>query len=380
MTTPLPAPRPFTHWICRAPCDPVRPANIWSESASIDLIRELIRRHSELVTYGRQRFAGTLAQKNASWRHYRNFLRQAISNFDAAINVPNRSACLLYYYSLLNFAKAELLNTHQNNLVGKFIGHGLQFSTYRAQSIAGDVLTVKSGMFSLLYQKRTGLTIRTNQRLPIKRLLANIPEIGTQLSDAGLGRTAAFPIWQSLVTDGTSAWPVILTPASLDTIQAASIGKAFLKTFRPVNPHFQWREVFGVSKRLAIQPYMFEACRVAPNGVLPLNEYGAQGITWEISSVLSRATNESYDAWITPSLYKQDFIPMPSSLARYALLYYASSLVRYRPSMLDPELYPEQSYLFDAIARECALPILIDTISELEGRDQVFIAAGSFRA
>jgi hypothetical protein len=141
----------------------------------------------------------------------------------------------------------------------------------------------------------------------------------------------------------------------------------------------EWKKLFGLNDRVGSAPYMFESNRSAPNGAFPLNEHGAQTITWEISNILSRTTHESFDAWVTPSLYSRDFIPMPASLARYALMYYASSLVRYRPSMLDPQLFPEQSYLFDAIARECAIPMLIDTLSELEGQDQIFIAPGAYR-
>jgi hypothetical protein len=379
VTTPGPVGRPFSQHIPRVPGDPARGTRIWTETASIDLIRELLRKHSEIVSYGRRRFTGTLAQKNASWRHYRNFLRQAMSNFDAALNVPNRSACLLYYYALLNFAKAELLNTHASQLVDTFIGHGLQFSSYEARTIAGDTLIVKEGVFRMLYERRTGRTISVNQRLPIKRLLANIPEIGTQLSDAGLGETAGFPILQTLVTDGSSSWPIILALAAPRILPNTSTGRVFFRTFHWINLRPNWRDIFALNARVGSMPFMFESNRQAPNYGLPINEHGAQTISWEISSILSRTTHESVDAWVTPSLYSRDFIPMPASLARYALMYYASSLVRYRPSMLDPQLFPEQSYLFDAIARECAIPMLTDAFSRLENQDQIFVAPGFFR-
>jgi len=82
---------------------------------------------------------------------------------------------------------------------------------------------------------------------------------------------------------------------------------------------------------------------------------------------------------LVPSLYKQRLMVLPPSLCRYAISFYASSLVRYRPYMFDSERYPEQAYMFDAIARECALPMLIDTLTGLEGKDQIFIASGSLR-
>jgi len=65
-------------------------------------------------------------------------------------------------------------------------------------------------------------------------------------------------------------------------------------------------------------------------------------------------------------------LPMPPSLARYALIYYASSLVRYKPQFFDSTLLPNQAYLFNAISRECALPLLEDVVASVEGRWNLF--------
>jgi hypothetical protein len=62
--------------------------------------------HAELKSVGRARFPGSTKTKNFLWFHYRNYLRQAISNFQLALTVLNRSSSLLYYYAMLNFAKA----------------------------------------------------------------------------------------------------------------------------------------------------------------------------------------------------------------------------------------------------------------------------------
>lgn len=70
---------------------------------------------------------------------------------------------------------------------------------------------------------------------------------------------------------------------------------------------------------------------------------------------------------------------MPPSMARYAVTYYASSLVRYKPSVFDFQLFPEQALLFDAIAIECALPMLKDTFSALEGKVHLFADATTLR-
>src|ERR1039457_5238180 len=106
---------------------------------------------------------------------------------------------------------------------------------------------------------------------------------------------------------------------------------------------------------------------------------GSAGNTWRIKDILSPSVSAGADGLITPSIYSSKLLPMPASLARYATIYYASSLVRYRPSIFDAQSAPENAYLFDAIARECALPILVDALTGLEGRAQMFYGDESLR-
>lgn len=85
------------------------------------------------------------------------------------------------------------------------------------------------------------------------------------------------------------------------------------------------------------------------------------------------------DAWLVPSLYKTRKVPMPPSIARYLAMFYASSLVRYRPSMFDSQLFPEQAILFDSLARETAVPILRDTRAGLSDTDYLYLGSRAFR-
>src|SRR5207248_2257086 len=100
---------------------------------------------------------------------------------------------------------------------------------------------------------------------------------------------------------------------------------------------------------------------------------------WSAKDVLGLSTISMFDAVFSPSLYKTRMFAMPPALARYLVAYYASSLVRYRPSMFDSQVAPEQAYLFDAISRECAVPMLIDTISALTDTDYFFLPNGALR-
>ena len=144
---------------------------------------------------------------------------------------------------------------------------------------------------------------------------------------------------------------------------------------RPV----EWRDHFGFTRRYYEKLEVYESLQTAPLPEPEVLDYASIAFTWNLKNILSRAVEESCDAYLTPSLYKGTYLPMPASLARYAIMFYASSLVRYRSAMLDAQFVPEQSFLFDAIARECALPILADVVDALEPQDQSFVSPGRMR-
>jgi hypothetical protein len=310
-------------------------------------------------------------------------MRQAISNFRAALEVPNRSACLLYYYAMLNFAKAELLDGNFAAITGRLY-HGLSFDPTKAKTVAGDSLKVQNGAFRLLYEKRTGKSIPVGTLLPIKKLLANIPEIGQEVADANLGASQTCGVMQMMASNGSDSWPVLAIFGEDLSLLGSATNNLLERFFESVNvPEETWntlRDHLGISIRETSTPFIYQSRQTVPN-IFPneVNVEGALGITWQIRDLLGMRTNEQFDAILAPSLSKQQLLVMPPSLCRYAITFYASSLVRYRPYMFDSEKYPEQAYMFDAIARECALPMLIDTLSGLEGRDHLFHAAHSMR-
>jgi hypothetical protein len=368
----------YTNWALSPIADPAIGYHPWNERPSVPLVRELLRRHADLPDYGTHHFSGTRSEKNALWKEYRNYLYQALTYFDAALNVPDRSACLLLYYSLLNFAKAELLSTHATDIVGKRIVHGLSYNPTKAKRLSSDVVTVQAkGVFPLLYEKRVGKAIQADQILRIPSLLSNILEISTQLTDTGLTKPAASAVFQMVAMDQNSSWPTLLNFSDIDP--GGSTGRLFYKVFRQVGRQATWRDHFGFSRRTYGEPKIYESIRTAGNPSGQFNFKGAVAITWALKEILSPPTYAEADAFITPSLYRSRMLPMPACLARYAVIFYASSLVRYRPSFFDLQLYPENRYLFDAIARECALPILVDTLNGLEDKLQIFYAQDALR-
>jgi hypothetical protein len=297
--------------------------------------------------------------------------------------VPNRSASLLYYYAMLNFAKAELLGK-AGAPVGGFIPHGLQFNVTAAKTAAGDSLTVRDGLFPILYQNRTGHALPLGTRLSVRRLLRQVPELGSQLTAVGMGNPVVGGLLQLIAGDGSQVWVVLALEDTSSLGPRTATGRHFLRHFRQVDAPGEWRDKFAVSRRWGAPMSFFESRTTFPysRGSAPDQERAvrlAVAYIWNIRDVLGMSAMGMWDAWLAPSLYRTRMLPMPPALARYALTYYASSLVRYRPSMFDAQVSPEQAYLFDSLARESSVPMLMDTVSALTGRDHFFLAPDAFR-
>jgi hypothetical protein len=313
---------------------------------------------------------------------YRNFLRQALSNFRAALNVDNRSASLLYYYAMLNFAKAELLRVNPVTVQG-FVAHGLSFNGLNARTIGGDYLTVKDGVFRLLYERRTGYQLPVGTRLPVKRLLGNIPEIGEQLGALSAGKSSASGVIQLIAIDDSNAWAVLAITSGAGLEEETESGRYFRRVFTRIDPPPDWKDRFAVSRRWGGMEFYESRDKfpytVGNNAEMSAAVTRAGDNTWRIRDVLGLTTTGMWDARLVPSLYRTRMLPMPPSIARYAMAFYASSLVRYRPAMFDTQLFPEQAYLFDSLARECAVPMLIDTLSALTDEDLIFLDEDGMR-
>lgn len=348
---------------------------------TIPRILDMLRTQSEIRQVGRARFTGSLAVRNGLYRDYRSFLRQATSNFQAASSVENRSASLLHYYAMLNFAKAELLSSAPAEVRG-FIHHGLSFSPSRANTVMGDSVTVKDGAFRLLYNLRTGHSIPVGTRLPVSRLLSHIPELSDALAAVTNVRTDSHGLLHMISSDDECAWSLLCLSSGADMEARTATARLFRKHYMEVNmSDASWRDKFALSRRWG-PPVRFYQSRDLYSHE-PDDKYWAVNLALahaqRLRDLVSPSALGMWDSWLTPSLYKSRMLPMPPALARYAVAYYASSLVRYRPSMFDEQLHPEQAYLFDAIARECALPMLVDTLNALAGPHE-FLADDALRS
>jgi hypothetical protein len=91
--------------------------------------------------------------------------------------------------------------------------------------------------------------------------------------------------------------------------------------------------------------------------------------TWrQLRTLMDDVTQGPGDLVVTPSVYKSRFVPLPGSLARYAALFYASEVVRYRPARFDPATDAPSAWLFESLVSEVSIPLLASALGHISGR------------
>jgi hypothetical protein len=376
MSTPS---RSFAQWILSPPFPSFE---YFSESASAYLIWKGINVYVDLQERGLDLFTGPRAERLGIWREFRNFVRQAEAYYWAGSQVKDSSASLLYYYSMLNLAKAELLTdpASRSQILHQEIHHGLSYRPTKAKTLAGDRVKVVQGVFPFLYRKRVSRPIGLDERISVKRLLGNVPEIGWELDRAHMGSFQVAGGFHAVVMDDDELWSLLALrePVAALTSNTAT-GKLFQRRFESVDPPRNWKDVFAFTKRLGPGYSFFQGKQSQPRSDRSLSGMKRSDIakvmegTWsDLAAITDASTDEDYDLLICPSLLRSRMLPMPASLARYALMYYTSSLVRYKPSALDRNLHSSQAWLLDAFTNEAALPLLENALSGIEGRPKLY--------
>jgi hypothetical protein len=380
---------PFVEWQLIPP-HPGKSLTTFSELVSRDLLWRELLQLADVPQVGRARFPGTLAQRNRQWAEFGSFIRQAKAYDDAGSLVKGPSAALLHYYTALNLAKAELLTLPNNPIYGQAIRHGLTYSATNARSIAGDVVVVQPGVFPHLYSKRTGLPLPTGTRLRVKRLLTSVPEVGWEVVVSKFASSGSADAIHAVVTNGTQGWALMAIDSPSILLKSRSTSRQFLRAFEQVTPapapNPQWRDVFGFSRRSRERLTFFESRWRLPMRPLGPGRYRGSdqdavcaATNSALIGLIDLPTDEGIDATLTPSHLRGRLLPMPAGLARYAVMFYLSSLVRYRPSQVDRAINPIQHWLMSAFADQASVHTLQSMLSGITGVWHLYHSPGAHR-
>lgn len=281
------------------------------------------------------------------WPDLRNYVRQAKTFDDAAQAVPGAARGLLTYYSALQLAKAELLVRDPESVFNQRIGHGLSFQPEAAKSFESDRLRVIEGVFPRLYKARTGMELTLNNTLRVVDLARSLPDVSAELSHAGGAPQLVTPIEHYLAWDATHHWS-LLGVRYPQVLEAAKSALARLGREYRVITHPRAVESRGGTM-------WFESRNPGRNSqpsdvTYPEVEALFERVIQNVKPLLGLPMYGT--AWLSRGLTKSGSSFMPPDLARYAVIFYLSSIVRYKPSRTTPDDPKGAKWVLDAIAEE----------------------------
>ncbi len=350
------------------------PVILHNASTEREVVWRMLLAPAELRDFGRTVFP-TPASHKKYWPDFRSFIRQAKTYDDAAMTVSDSSRGLLQYYAALQLAKAELLVHNPLVVFNIESRHGLSFRPEAAKSLRGDSLRVTDGVFRHLYELRAKYAIPAGTRLRIPHLLRAFSDIGFELQIAGLGTCNVTSIRHYVVSDATECW-------SLFALDEPDVFLSSDATMQHLSSRYRMVRLSGSLPTLRAQPTVVFEGRTA----LPIADPGQIALT-EAESICSYAV-EALSPYVgtpmygttqvAPSQLKTRFLPMPPDMARYAAIFYLSSIVRYKPSRLDDSGGENANWVMNAFSAEAGLHLLRAALVGITGTQHLLQPPGPF--
>src|SRR5260221_1567290 len=317
---------------------------------------------------------------------FQSFVRQAKSYYSSAKALHYRSSSLLYYYSYLNLVKAYLLLLQPQRIMGQKIHHGLIYdiptinSDFRLETIG-----VRRGVFPLFYRAQTAniISTATGSSLNIVNLLSYPNEIGYQYQLAGYGIINILPsIAATLIDRSTNQlWTIIGIPARANLDSFLNLHVNFLQVYQEVDINInQLALVFVGMSLLELSTFrIFQERTTTPtpgssrviSHVVPL-----QKLINDLSPYICTHyfdDNRDFDLVLpyTDATHPTP-IPITETLAIYAVMFYLSSLVRYRPDYLESLLNTKPAWLIENFVTSTPETFLRIMVCKIIGTDFVF--------
>jgi hypothetical protein len=388
--TALPLARDFDGW-SRLPVS----KNWTSLTTSMDTERELwstLEYYSEVEEAGLEliQTKGLQPQEDPQkiYKDFQAFVRQAKSYYDSAKTLHYRSNSLLYYYSFLNLVKAYLLLRNPQRIMGRTtqaVTHGLSYRPSTANTdFRLESIRVSPGIFPMYYEAQTANVISTDRSssLNIINLMSYPCEINYEYQLAGYGDGRVLPSLAAVVIDRTvnhQSWTLLCIPASNNLSDFLSVHTNFLNSFEEVGitDHSRTSSIYGMS------PFELTYCRFfedkiplsLSNGLVMQHIHVVQVIN-AMSPYLSfhyYDDNKDFDL----ALPYQDAarpapLPINEAIAIFAVMFYLSSLVRYRPSYLEALLNKKPAWLIENFVKSTPQTFLRVMVSKIIEIDYIF--------
>ena len=355
----------------------------FSEDASEKFLWSQLHEFSDVPDKGRSLFQGNRKYVNNRLKQFQSFISQAKTYWDAGVLTKGSASALPFYYCALNLAKAELLTTPNFDPVN--VTHGLRMRSTASSAIGRDYLSLNHGVFNQLWEKRTKTQVNLSTKLLAKNLFSLIPEIGLEMRQLVPSRPSSTFGYHTILTDNLSAWPMLAMYEGFLLDDKEYLSKLIHKSFDLLDSQFfiNWREIFGLSGRMKIPLKIYQSKEIfslVANGQKSPDIEGArQHLISRLGEHLTPPISYNADFIITPTMFKSNASILPLDLVRYAALFYVSSLVRYRPYVLDARFEGAQAWVMNSFMAEVPINILAGFLMGISGTNYIF-ESNIFRA
>lgn len=373
-----PPARTYSGWSILPPLSQSLVPLFFSEPPTPKLLWQQLERTATVADVGRGLFVGTLAERNAKWKEMRNFIRQARTYWDAASQTRGSSAALNFYYCFLNLAKAELLRDYPIDRLRR-VRHGLSHKHSATGTLPAERVELTPGVFQMLYERRVGQPIASGTRLPVTRLIRQLPEVGLESQQLGIGIPLTIPGYHVVARDSTSAWPILGFTQNVEPWShrpdREPVLRALNSAFERVTlgPAQRWRDLFAVSARSwPAELFVFQSRSTYSLDGQPDFVSAARVLRQAVGANVSDPIMDRADFLLSMSLFKSRRLDLPSPLARYVLIFWLSSVVRYRPSLLDPITRSSEAWIADSLAAETPVHLLAAALAGIQGGHVTF--------
>lgn len=313
-----------------------------------------------------------------TWNRFRSYVKQAEYYWNAATATSYESSSLLYYYSFLNLIKAFLVL--RDPTLPHDIHHGLSFQTSdNSSSLRNKFVNIQLGSkeaFSLYY-KKVFLKDPPSQ-LKITSLLAYPIDVSFQYASGGFGSRKSIPFIYRIAIDPNrkKTWLICAIPSLARLKYFKSIFNNFFDEFeqtsRPNRVDSGFRELFNFQAQ-DWASYDFYQSKIS-------KEIDFIGDKVPTGIVVQKIRN-CFEPWLSPNFYADEFsgyINLPKDkknnnlineeIAIYAVMFFMSEIVRYRPDYLDKILSSKASWLLESFVETCPLKFLRAIVCRILGK------------
>ena len=313
---------------------------------------------------------------NSAYDKFCAFCYQAKNYYDSALHAPWDSSPLLYYYSFMNLAKAIIL-LHRD-LPDNPI-HGLSFDTKNASlNIKRHKLNLISDynkcIFPVLYEIVFGHRPIVNT-FNIVRLFSYISQIFSQERKIGIEQFNIRNGFAILVGDSLRglAWIILLSEGDIDLTREFPFSSGFRNLFEIVDKNplvlHQLVSVFGISILRLATLNIYQS--VTPKPIDSKLSLFCSDIFTSAKGVITEKVYPEPGDFKYNLPYQQGsdrkLVYMNEFLALYLLMFYLSSLVRYRPDILIKLESKKEKWLFKSFVLSAPIMLLRYCVNILVG-------------